>query len=371
MRNRGNMRNRWLKSLAACLVCIAFAGGCIGLEWFRHDNTQPVEGAVQPMQKDQYNGAGLMQGQALSEKVLYESGKLICYEDRALHKYNYKAKYPQTVEKQIKRFLSACPELEQLYVLPVPPRICTEKGQKESKEAYAKFCEKLRERLPQESVFVDALPLLTEHSEEYVFFRTEDSWTARGAFYGMQMLGEAMEMPVLPLTAYEESMYNSFSGGVKYLDDVWAAKDISFPVDWTYYYLLPDSVNRVEIMRLDENRKMFSFKKPLITISARNDGTFIDAAYVRAIVDGKAQHDNHKGKYLLVICDEKGKLIVPYLKDYYDGVYVINVKEDGNLADDIHDILQTYHITEAVYVQNACDMGVDGYDKMWQGFARK
>ena len=80
------------------------------------------------MQKDQYNGAGLMQGQALSEKVLYESGELICYEDRALHKYNYKAKYPQTVEKQIKRFLSACPELEQLYVLPVPPRICTEMG---------------------------------------------------------------------------------------------------------------------------------------------------------------------------------------------------------------------------------------------------
>lgn len=365
------MRNRWLKSLTACLVCAVFAGGCIGLEWFRHDNTQPVEGAVQPMQKEQYNGVGLMQGQALSEKVLYESRELICYEDRALHKYNYKTKYPQTVEKQIKRFLSACPELEQLYVLPVPPRICTEKGQEESKEAYGKFCEGLEEELPQNAIFVDALPRLTEHSGEYVFFRTEDSWTARGAFYGMQDLGEAMAMQVIPLTAYEESMYNSFTGGVKYLDDVWAAKDISFPVDWTYYYLLPDSVNRAEIMRLDENGKMFSFKKPLITISARNDGTFIDAAYVRAIVDGKARPDNNKGKYLLVICDEKGKLIVPYLKDYYDGVYVINVKEDGNLADDIHDILQTYHITEAVYVQNACDMGVDGYDKMWQGFARK
>ena len=364
------MKNQWLKILTACFVCVAFAGGCIGLDLLRHEHTQQVEAEVHPMQKDQYNGAGLMQGQALSEKVLYDGSELVCYEDRALHKYTYKTKYPQTVGKQVKRFLSACPELEQIYVLPVPPRICTENGQRESKAAYAKFCEELRERLPQKSVFVDVLPLLTEHSEEYVFFRTEDSWTARGAFYGMQALGEAMEMPVIPLDAYEESMYNSFSGGVKYLDDAWAAKDISFPVDWTYYYLLPDSVNRAEIMRLDEKGQMFSFKKPLITISARNDGTFIDAAYLRAIVDGKAKEKANQGKYLLVICDEKGKLIVPYLKDYYDGVYVINVKEDGNFADDIHDILQTYHITEAVYTQNACDMGVDGYDKMWQGFTR-
>lgn len=364
------MRKRWLKSLAACLACIAFAGGCIGLDLTVRQRGKPASGQAQPMEKDKYNGAGLLQGQALSEKVLYESSELICYEDRALHKYTYKTKYPQTVGKQTKNLLVACPELEKVYVLPVPPRICTEPGQEESKAAYGKFCEGLQEELPQNAIFVDALPRLAEHSGEYVFFRTEDSWTARGAYYGMQALGEAMEMQVISLEAYEESMYNSFTGGVKYLDDVWASKDISFPVDWTYYYLIPGSVNRAEILRLDENGQMFSFKKPLITISARNDGTFIDAAYVRAIVDGETQEKSNRGKYLLVICDEKGKLIVPYLKDYYDGVYVINVKEDGAFARDVHEILRAYHITEAVYVQNACDMGVDGYDKAWQGFAR-
>ena len=145
----------------------------------------------------------------------------------------------------------------------------------------------------------------------------------------MEALCEKLDLPVIPLGEYEESMYNSFTGSAKYLDDAWNAENISFPVDWTYYYLLPDSLNRVEITRLDDNGQIIHYKKPLLTVSARNDGTFIDVSYIRAIVDGKAGNKEKQGQYVLVICDEKGKLLVPYLKDYYDGVYVVNVREDG------------------------------------------
>ena len=37
-------------------------------------------------------------------------------------------------------------------------------------------------------------------------------------------------------------------------------------------------------------------------------------------------------------------------------------------TENVDEMIRTYHITDVVFAQNACDMGVDGYDRAWQGF---
>ena len=122
------------------------------------------------------------------------------------------------------------------------------------------------------------------------------------------------------------------------------------PSDHLYFYILPESVNRAEIFAEDEAGTEISYKKPLITFSARNLGAFIDGNYKRAVVDGESCNGEKQGEYLLVVCDRAGMVMVPFLKDYYDGIYVVNIKD-------------------IVWMQNTNQFGELGYYRALEEFA--
>ena len=72
-----------------------------------------------------------------------------------------------------------------------------------------------------------------------------------------------------------------------------------------------------------------------------------------------------------MVCDSAGRLLVPYLKDYYDGVYVVNIKLDGEFYLDFNQIVEEYHISDVLYVQNTMEMGVSGYSKALNDFCEE
>lgn len=368
------MGKKGMKYLLSIVIAILFAMGCVLMQGLLlAENTDGTAGQ-NTMEKDLYHEYGLETGTQLSDEIVYESDSLVCYEDRVFRKFQYHEENADRVAAMAEGILSQCPSIKKVCVLPVPNNIFWEEGYEKEEKQYRQSLDRIAGKLPNGSVLVNVLPLLQEHRGEYIFFRTDDSWTARGAYYGMEVLCRELGMESIPLNQYEEYMYNSFKGGLSSDEEIRKIKEIkdfSFPADRTYYYLIPDSPNKVEIIDIESSGKKNCYKKPLITSSVGNTGAFIAPDYTRAIVEGDTDNEKTKDSYILVVCDGCGKMLVPYLKDYYDGVYVVNIKEDYDFYTDIRQIVDEYHITEVVFSQNALEMGATGYDRALLDFCEK
>lgn len=365
------MEHKGIKSLLAIVLCIGLVAGCICLEAHEKNRLKKMETEQNAGLKNVENGAEVETGQTLSQVVLYEDEEIVCYEDRILCHFYYEEKNTDRIAAIVKGMLGQCPALEHVFVLPVPYQIFLEEGYEEEKDAYLKYMEQLSLKLPEKGVLVDTLPVLEAHKSEYIFFKTEDTWTARGAYYGMEVICKELGMEPIPLEQYYEYVYASFRGGLRLVEALDSIESIEELKDQIYYYLLPDSVNMVEVMEIDGLGNKVSYKKPVVTPSIRNLGSFIGSRYLRAIVEGEPQEANNEGKYLLVVCDSAGRLLVPYLKDYYDGVYVVNIKLDDELYQDLNQIVEEYHISDVLYVQNTMEIGVSGYSKALNDFCEE
>lgn len=365
------MEKREIKYLLSIVIAVLFAIGCILTQGLLTQENPDATSMQNTMKKDLYNGYGLEIGTQLSDQIVYESEELVCYKDRVFRRFQYHVENADRVAAMAEGVLFRCPSIENVYVLPVPNNIFWETGNVNEEKQYQQFLDRISGNLPSRASLINVLPVLQEHREEYIFFRTDDSWTAKGAYYGMEEMCRVTGLKAIPLDQYEEYMYNSFTGSLALQEEIRNIENLFIPGDRTYYYLLPGSDNRVEIMDTDSSGKTICYKKPLITSSVADTGSFIAPVFTRAIVEGDTDNEKTKDSYILVVCDECGKMLVPYLKDYYDGVYVINIKEDDDFFTDIKQIVDAYHITEVVFSQNALKMGASGYYRALSDFCEK
>lgn len=363
------MAHKGMRYLLVILMGLGLVIGCVLLEALvgkkgqealeQNDSSKVLE-----------DGEVTKTGQELSKTILYEDEEFVCYEDRVISHFYYKEANTTRIATMVEGILEYCPDLNHVYVVPVPHRILVEEGYEEDKETYQKYMEQLFMQLPEKGILVPTLTVLENHKDEYIFFHTEDAWTARGAYYGTEALCNEMGLEPIPLEQYREYMYTSFRGGLVSKGNMDHVHDEGLE-DQTYYYLLPETSNMVEVVGEDNLGNKVTYKKPIITSSARNLGSFIQSIYTRAIVEGEPQNTKNEGKYLLVICDGAGRLMVPYLKDYYDGVYVINMREDDELYHDLNEIVKEYHISDVLFAQSAMEMGVPGYSRALNDFCEE
>ncbi|MBQ4523913.1 MAG: hypothetical protein IJA10_13325 [Lachnospiraceae bacterium] len=365
------MERKGIRNLLLIVICLGLVIGCVLLEAFVKKESQKKTLEQNTLLENSYHEEEVETGQESSGQILYEDEELICYEDRVFCRFLYHEEDIGRTAAIVEGILENCPVLEHVYVVPIPHRILLEAGYTEDKESYLKYMKQLSDQLPQKSVLVNTLSVLQEHSDEYIFFRTEDAWTTRGAYYGTEALCNELGFESIPLEQYYEYMYASFRGGLMLNENLSFTEDLEELRDQNYYYLLPDTPNMAEVMGEDSFGKKISYKKPIVTSSSRNLGAFIDSTYFRAIVEGKTKDTKKEGQYLLLLCDSVGRLLVPYLKDYYEGVYVVNINVDDEFYYDLNEIVEEYQISDVVFAQNAMEMGDSGYSKALNDFCKE
>ena len=67
-------------------------------------------------------------------------------------------------------------------------------------------------RLSDDIVSIDTLPNLISHNGEYLYFRTDHHWTARGAYYAYNAFCDAKGITATPLESYEKLEFSGFLG---------------------------------------------------------------------------------------------------------------------------------------------------------------
>lgn len=357
-------KNKTAELFLVLLVLIVMSAGILilqnGMEKLQSVEQQSV---YVPEARDLYNNYGLKNNQSLSKTKILETQDQVIYTDRIFNinqisedHISYAADIMKVLQKKSGK---------DTYIMPIPERAVFESGYENEKEKYSDFIEKLESSFSDPSVVLNPLSELEKHQYEYIYFRTENNWTMRGAFYGAQVIFGELGYNKENLNAYREYVFGTFGGNLllealkKYTTDE-IKKDIeNMEKEPFYIYMNGSNPNREELTFENKEGQLQTLKRQMIQFNSSGSNTVIGSDYDHSIVVGKGEK---KGN-LLLIADTRGKMMISYLSEIFEKVYVSNIYEDADLIQNLDEILKKYNIEYVIWAQDVAETGNRSYMK--------
>lgn len=167
---------------------------------------------------------------------------------------------------------------------------------------------------------IDALSYLSEHKNEYLYYRTDHHWTSLGAYYAYCAAAKTLGYGAYGLNSFNVETVSSDFRGTLYSKTL----DSGVPADSMDYYTLSNG-------------------EPKVTLKSINNGkeTVYDSLYVRDYLKVKDKYssftgenapvveittDVDNGKNLLVIKDSYAHALVPFLSKHYSKITMIDMR---------------------------------------------
>lgn len=203
-------------------------------------------------------------------------------------------------------------------------------------------------------VKVNLYSTLVEHNDEYIYFRTDHHWTARGAYYAYVELCETLGYEAAPLDAFEERDMGTFAGGLYY----GVAHTSKLRKDTVYAYMPQGDI---ELLICKDGKNGFDW--PLLTdMSQKAENTkymtFLAGDHAMCIVTNNSIPD---GPSCVVVKDSYGNPLVTLLAQTYHKVYAIDYRSYYATSltrfvveHDIDDVILTNNLNAAQYAET-CD----------------
>ena len=357
-------KNRTAELFLVLLILIVMSAGILilqnGMEKLQSAQQQRV---YVPELRDLYNEYGLKNGQSLSKNKILETQNQVIYTDRIFNinqisedHISYAADIMNALQKKSGK---------DTYMMPIPERAVFESGYDNEKEKYSDFLEKLEASVSDASVVLNPLPELEKHQDEYIFFRTENNWTMRGAFYGAQLFFREFGYEKGNLNAYREYVFGNADGKLissaasEHTTDGLYKKIKSIEKDPFYIYINGSNPNREEVSFRDKEGQMQTLKRQMIQFNSSGSRAVIGSDYEHSIVEGRGK--GQKKGNLLLIADKRGKMMISYLSEVFEKVYVSNIYEDADLIQNLDEILEKYNIAYIVWAQDVAETGNKSY----------
>lgn len=359
-------------ALLSLAVMAVLAIGCVCLQNFMHELTNAKEAEVfWPEMRDQYNQYGLPDHTELSKEIIVQNDTEVIYTDRIFTLGQLTKSDAQYAIKAADALLKIEPQIEKLYIMPIPERAVFEEGYETEREAYQTLIENLQNSVHEGEVILDPLEELLAHQEEYIYFRTHNSWTMRGAFYGMQVMRKALGLEEEDLNGYRTYMFGDFTGSLlthataEYKDTEYEEAIDEMEGDPFYIYIKGHNPNREELTFRNAQGELKTMKRGTILMNSNGPSSVVGGSYYHSVVSG-----NGKGSIIL-IADSLGKLLVSYLSQLYETVYVVKADEDALFAEEVNKVVSEYGVHEVLWAQRASEIGDASYMKAWNTLLRK
>lgn len=321
-----------------------------------------------PEKWDQYGQNGLAPGTNLSQRRIMETDTAVAYTDRVFRLLSISDQQAGYALQAAKALQNACPGVKNVYLLPIPGRAVLEPDYPEQTEQFENFVEELEET----GNVINVLPQLEANGGRNLFFRTEISWTMEGAFYGYQAILEELGMEPDNLLGYRKYLFETFHGSVlanqkalcqseKLLEQLW-----EIPDDPYVLYINGRNPNREKLTQ--ENRKdgtVQTFARRTVRMSSMGpNGIVGDDNFLHSMVSGQGQGG------IVLVADQAGKLLAPYLSEAYEWVYVVNVLKDESFRQDLPEILKEIGADTVIYAVEENLLGDKSYMRALNPFVR-
>ena len=166
---------------------------------------------------------------------------------------------------------------------------------------------------------------------EYLYFRTDHHWTARGAYLVADAMLKAEGYQTVPLSDYRETTIEGYLGSIYLHGRNAKLKELADTIE-VFYPLLPAQSFRVSN----------TYKKnelPVVDETQTNYLVFLGgtAGPYRVLEGGY-----HTGRKMLMVCDSFGNSIAPFFLPYYDDVYMVDFRDEYYTRDEARGSVKDY-----------------------------
>lgn len=164
---------------------------------------------------------------------------------------------------------------------------------------------------------------LNAHRTEYIYFRTDHHWTARGAYYAYKAFCESAGLTCTPLDSFQSGKLDDFVGSMyRYTQ----SENLKKNPDYVEYFLPRYDVSAESFSTAD-----MTDGKPLRVISTNI--TDESSKYLTFIQGDKPLikmvSSCGSGKKVLLIKESYGNALAPFLLDTFSEVYVLDPRQES------------------------------------------
>lgn len=249
-------------------------------------------------------------------------GSIILSGNRAMEIYTYNDSDADKYAAVINKTAAAMPEGVKFYSLVAPTAVefYGTKTYREGAHSQRDAIKNIYSKLDENVISVDAYSSLVEKSEEYIYFRTDHHWTARGAYYAYTAFCNTAGVTAPKIESFATHKIEDFVGSLYRSSQAEALKKN------------PDYVECFELL-VDAANTVYSTPE-------MNDGidTYIVAKKVNgdnkylAFISGDQPLEKIKtsvanGKKILVLKESFGNAFVPFLCNNYEEIYVVDPRK--------------------------------------------
>ena len=165
---------------------------------------------------------------------------------------------------------------------------------------------------------VDLSSVLTAHSSEYIFYRTDHHWTSLGAYYAANALRSSWGLPEINKTALTPETISDDFCGTLYSSSgfFWVSPD-----EMETLIATPEnsSVTRYETNGMEQTLPLYNYDK--LTIKDKYT-FFLGGNIPRAVVDTGTKDATS----LLILRDSYADSLVPFLTDAFSEIHLIDLR---------------------------------------------
>ena len=196
---------------------------------------------------------------------------------------------------------------------------------------------------------VDIFDTLRQHRNEYIYFRNDHHWTAKGAWYAYLQFAEMRGRGHADLEKdFTIKEFDNFLGS--FYRDSNKSKLLNNPDTVTAY--VPVATNKIEIMQKDgtplENWHVVQDVSTWAASSKYN--TFIGGDQPWSVITNPTKND---GSACLIIKDSFGNAFTPFLVPDYQYVYIVDYRYYKQISSlKLSQVVDKYHIQDVIFCNN-------------------
>lgn len=256
----------------------------------------------------------------VAEEADYNRGGIIISGTRAMELFGYNYNMLTNYASAVNVIKTAVPDGVNVYSLVAPTSVefyspvKYHTGMHSQKEAL----EALKSMLMDGITAVDAYPYLAAAADEYIYFRTDHHWTARGAYQAYYAFCKAAKIEPVPIDDFTSDICSYDFVGSLYR--------------YTKSQVIKDNPDYVEV-----------FYQPQVESSSAFIGADMTGEYGAEVISDVSKTGNKylvflggdhplmrivskvkNGRRLLVFKDSFGNALVPFMVNHYEEIYVVD-----------------------------------------------
>ncbi len=201
-------------------------------------------------------------------------------------------------------------------------------------------------------ISIDAYSEIAQHTDEYIYLRTDHHWSQRGAYYAYKAFATILGQDVADIDdtdAYETGTKEGFVGSLySYTNDT---RLKNAPEIFTYYKPTSEyTAYYYDYKTLEETGTGTLFYD--LASGSNCYGMFLggDALHVKAVTG------LNTGRKIAVFKESYGNAFIPFLVDSFDEIYVIDIRYFGTNA---VQFIKDNGITDVLFLNNAFAANTD------------